>query len=64
MNKIFYWNAFQRTWVLIPDKVQEFLETIPQIQVLHNEDQSSVEIKLLRQDMTKEERANLPKVVR
>jgi len=64
MNKLFYWNAFQSTWILLPSEVQDFLDSIPSIQIMGLNNPTEVKIKILRTEMTIEELKSLPKIVR
>lgn len=61
--ELFYFNAMQDAWIRVPHEVRDFMNTIPQIQVLRMGERV-VSLKLLKEPMRQEDVDKLPKVVR
>jgi hypothetical protein len=56
--QLFYWNPFHAAWILIPDEVKDFLESIPHIQLLKEDEPKAITLKFLKA----EDQGPLPKV--
>jgi hypothetical protein len=62
MIELFYFNAWQNYWVRLPPEVRDFMNSIPQVQALNNQENRVVPIRLLKQEMSHKEVDDLPKV--